>query len=560
MSKLVWKIMVVVLFVGYITAFNYGGCGGGGSDNKTGDSEPTFPGYSGNLTLTGGVIYDGGNMDCGADIAVDNTITTSPVVYVLGAAFTSTTSSGGDAVISKFNSNGDIIAAVRFNGTGGMALAVNQNGVYMTGQRPTPNAYVTAKYDLDLNLITSNALAGDASARAIALDNSGNVYVIGSETHTPAETGNEFDYKIVKYDANLVQQGSPVIYDSGAKDEGSGIAIDNAGNIFVTGMKISGTGYSIVTLKYNSLLALQNTAEYSVNVYYNSNHGLYPKIAVDKNSGSVYVAGTIIGAAGPGDPFRDILLIKYDSSLNQVGTAIYTDGLEGTNLTVDASGNVYVNGNYYDGVVQDAWLVVKYNSALDFQSYFTDKLSSDSMDEPGGIALDSAGNVYLSGITAPTYIQGDMSNFNLRAKRFPPMITTPTAGVVTGTVTYTGSLGPVSASKPIIVVMNPFPDVFDGFVANGTTYQTVTLTASGTFTFTNVPPGQYHLAVLLDVNNDGATTGDPCEIYTPGSDVGSNRHNDEDSPYPATPFTITAGQLYTTSPNISFNDTMRVGQ
>ncbi|MFH1228492.1 MAG: SBBP repeat-containing protein [Planctomycetota bacterium] len=488
-------------------------------------------------------------MDWGSDIAVDSTITTSPVVYVLGSAFTSPTS-GGDAVISKFNSNGDITAAARFSGTGGMALAVNQNGVYMTGQRPSPSAYVTAKYDLNLNLITSTALAGDASARAIALDNSGNVYVIGSDGTT-----NAYNYKIVKYDANLVQQGSPVIYDSGYNDEGSGIAVDNSGNIFVTGMKISGTGYSIVTLKYNSSLVLQNTAEYSTNVYYSTNYGLYPKIALDKNSGSVYIVGTVIGSAGSEDPpFRDILLVKYDSSLNQVGTVVYADGFEGTNLAVDAGGNVYVNGNYYNGVVQDAWLVVKYNSSLVYQSNFTDKSAINSMDEPGGIALDSAGNVYLSGITAPTFIQGDWSNFNLRAKRFPPMASA-TTGVVTGVITYTGSLGPVSASKPIIVVMNPFPDVFDGFVANGTTYQAVTLTASGTFTFTNVPPGQYHLGVILDVNNDSVTTGDPCELYTPGSNAGSNLHSD-----PATAFTVTAGHLYSTSPNIGFNDTMWVGQ
>ncbi|MFA5795216.1 MAG: SBBP repeat-containing protein [Candidatus Brocadiia bacterium] len=416
MSQNWWKYAGLFLLLGAVVILSQGGCGSsGGDDNEDGDSGPLFPGYSGNLTTTGGVIYDGGNMDWGSDIAVDSTITASPVVYVLGAAFASPTGNG-DAVISKFNSSGDITAAARFNGTGGTALAVNQNGVYMTGQRPSPSAYVTAKYDLNLNLITSTALAGDASARAMALDNSGNVYVIGSDG-----TINAYNYKIVKYDADLVQQGSPVIYDSGYNDEGSGIAVDNSGNIFVTGMKISGTGYSIVTLKYNSSLVLQNTVEYSTNVYYSTSYGLYPRIAVDKNSGSVYVSGTILGTAGPGDPFRDILLIKYDASLNQVATAIYADGLEGTNLAVDASGNVYVNGNYYNGVVQDAWLVVKYNSSLVYQSYFTDKSATNSMDEPGGIALDSAGNVYLSGITAPTYVSGDWSNFNIRAKRFPPM-------------------------------------------------------------------------------------------------------------------------------------------
>lgn len=131
-----------------------------------------------------------------------------------------------------------------------------------------------------------------------------------------------------------------------------------------------------------------------------------------------------------------------------------------------------------------------------------------------------------------------------------------TTGTITGTVTYTGSYGPVSASNPIIVFMNPFPDSFGGFVENGTTYQMVSITSSpGTFNFYNVPPGQYHLGVVFDLDDDGVSDGDSCEIYTPGSATGSNYHADPD-----TVFTVTAGAMYTTSPNISFNDSMWVGE
>lgn len=133
---------------------------------------------------------------------------------------------------------------------------------------------------------------------------------------------------------------------------------------------------------------------------------------------------------------------------------------------------------------------------------------------------------------------------------------TPTTGVITGTVTYTGSLGSVSVSKPIIVVMNPYPNAFDNFVANGTTYQTVNLTSSpGTFTFTNVPPGQYHLVAIFDRDSNGVSIGDPTKIYTPGNPAGSNYHAD-----PATAFSVVAGQQYSLLPNISFDDSMWAGQ
>jgi hypothetical protein len=381
----------------------------------------TLPGFSGNLNQTGGVIYDNGNMDWGSDIAVDNATAGGPYIYALGTAFTSTTSAAGSGIIAKFNSAGNILATAKFDGVGGMALAVNQNGVYITGQRPNPSAYVTIRCDLNLNLITATALAGDASARDIALDNSGNVYVIGSEAHTPTTVGNEYDYKMVKYDAGLVQQGSPVIYDSGFKDEGSGIDLDSAGNIYVTGAKIIASTNTIVTVKYNPAWVTQNAAEYSANVYVDTSHGLLPKIAVDRNSGNVFIAGTIGGSTGPGDPPRDFLLIKYSPILASPINVNYPDGLECVNLGLDAAGNVYLFGNYYDGIVQDAWMVVKYNSAMVFQSYFTDKSAANSMDEPGGIALDSAGNIYLCGITAPTYIPSDWSNWNMRIKRFSPL-------------------------------------------------------------------------------------------------------------------------------------------
>lgn len=140
---------------------------------------------------------------------------------------------------------------------------------------------------------------------------------------------------------------------------------------------------------------------------------------------------------------------------------------------------------------------------------------------------------------------------------------TSATGTVTGTVTYTGALGAVGASRPIRVVLDPFPNDFSNFSTNGTFEQlTVLATSPGDFVFTNVPPGQYHLVVALDLDNDGFTDpnpgvagdGDPVEIYTPGNEAGSNSHTDA-----STAFAVIAGQTYSLSPNLTFGDGMRVG-
>ena len=69
-------------------------------------------------------------------------------------------------------------------------------------------------------------------ANAVAVDSSGNVIVVGSETN--AVTG--LDWKIIKYDSagNLLYEA----YYDGAEsldDGATGVAVDSAGNIWVSG-------------------------------------------------------------------------------------------------------------------------------------------------------------------------------------------------------------------------------------------------------------------------------------------------------------------------------------
>ncbi|MBI5756759.1 MAG: hypothetical protein HZA12_07525, partial [Nitrospirae bacterium] len=154
-----------------------------------------------------------------------------------------------------------------------------------------------------------------------------------------------------------------------------------------------------------------------------------------------------------------------------------------------------------------------------------------------GFAIFGGGKylvVIATGFTPNTFIEDDILGGDVYGTFITPIDTSNT-GTVTGTVTYAGSLGPVSASRPIIIILNPFPNEFDNLAINGTFAQQMTLTTSpSNFTFTNVPAGQYHLVVILDIDNNGPSDpnpaitgdGDPVEIYTPGNEAGSNFHAD----------------------------------
>ncbi len=73
---------------------------------------------------------------------------------------------------------------------------------------------------------------------------------------------------------------------------------------------------------------------------------------------------------------------------------------------------------------------------------------------------------------------------------------------LTGTVQYNGAMGPVSSSRPILLVLME------------TGAATAVTTNGGMFTFTGLAPGNYTLAYILDLNDDGRiSVGEPGLIY-----------------------------------------------
>jgi Beta-propeller repeat len=278
---------------------------------------------------------------------------------------------------------------------GGIAVDASGN-VYESGTNTTNFPYqgILVKYDSSGNVVW-NITYSNSSFYGVAVDSSGNVYVSGS-SYITQNGGN--GCLTMKYDSsgNVVWNASYYGY-SGCLPS-IGLAIDASGDVYDGGFiwssgsgGMGGTGTSISSYfaKYDSsgdLVWAQNSFGIS-----DINGTPAPlSFAVDP-SGNVYVAGftTCMNSFCPGS-----FIGKYDSSGN-VLWGVYNPNYTadtGVSVAVDPSGGVYVMtvGN-----------TTKYSSSgnVDWNVPYS---CSGCFIKNGGIAVDSSGNVYVSGVPAPS--------------------------------------------------------------------------------------------------------------------------------------------------------------
>jgi len=198
----------------------------------------------------------------------------------------------------------------------------------------------------------------DDGANAIAIDNSGNVYVTGYSYGS--STGS--DYATIKYDPNGNERWVAHYNGPGNSfDSAYAIALDNFGNVYVTGSSYGGIGtyFDYATIKYDS----NGNQEWVVR--YNGPRNGYDEayaLAID-SCNNVYVTG---GSEGNGtDDFAyDYTTIKYDTNGSQLWVARYdgpTGGQDNAfSLVLDDLGNPYVTGGSDGGNGSD-YVTVKYD-------------------------------------------------------------------------------------------------------------------------------------------------------------------------------------------------------
>lgn len=350
--------------------------------------------------------YLGGSLsDFANGIAVDR-FGNSYVVGGTGSSnFPTRTASQGslkgveDVFVTKINPSGSAIVYSTFLGGGGPdeghGIAVDSAGnAYVTGSAGSFDFPVLgaiqgtwggsgdaflAKLNPSGSLVYSTYLGGSSidNGTGIAVDSAGNAYITGITFSSNLPTVNPFQAaKGAQQDAFVAKinaAGTAWVYvtylGGNAVDEGYAIATDTAGNAYVTGQT--------------------NSTNFPLQSPLRSSNG---------------------GSSGPN-------VDAFVTKLNPVGSALvystYLGGSatdEGTAIAVDSSGNAYVAGftgstdfpvvnpmQLHLASADDAF-VTKLNpagSALVYSTY----LGGGSEDQAYGIAIDQAGNAYVTGRT-----------------------------------------------------------------------------------------------------------------------------------------------------------------
>jgi len=280
------------------------------------------------------------------------------------------------------------------------AVAVDRSGnIFVTGWSGGTNGYdyATVAYSGAGAPLWTNRYHGPGigsyfeSPWAIAADSSGNVFVAG---------GGVNDYATIKYSNagvplwtnNYTGYNGPRGHEDGAR----GVALDSQGNVFVTGYSTLANSYSdYATIKYSN-----TGAPLWTNRYHGPGSGYDGAYAIAVDSGgNIFVTGE---SAGSGNHL-EYTTIKYSNA----GVPLWTNRYHGPGnfddgaraIALDSSGNAFVTGYSTGAGGYDDYATVAYSRAgvpLWTNRYHGPGISGWD-DRASAVAVDGDGNVFVTG-------------------------------------------------------------------------------------------------------------------------------------------------------------------
>ena len=393
----------------------------------------------------------------GEDLAIGVAVDSSGNSYVTGytdGGLDGNSSSGKqDFFLIKYNSSGTKEWTKQEGSSGddyayGVAVDSSDN-IYVTGytDKKLHGNNNSGRFDMFLVKYNSSGArqwtkqlgtSNNEYASAIATDSSDNIYVTGMTwggldgstkpsycmgSGTVRAFKECTDIFLVKYNSSGTKQWVKQLEGSSKSfDNAQGLAVDSSDNIYVAGFTNGGLDgntssgkHDILLVKYNSSGSKQWLQQFG-----SSKNDMGLEVNVD-SKGNIYVTGYteggLDGKTNSGE--RDIFLVKYNSSgtkqwTQQLGTPTFE---EGNGVAVDSSDNIYVSGwtrgkldTYAGG---DDAIVLKYNSSgskqwtrqfgapsfLEKSQYNSSSQMTTSTDKGIGVAVDSSGNIYVTGNT-----------------------------------------------------------------------------------------------------------------------------------------------------------------
>lgn len=430
--------------------------------NITGASNAT-------LTLAAAQFSDAGNYSVLASNSAGSTNSPNAVLNVLPPpGFLWTRKAGGTSTDEGRSMAMDAQGNLFVTGTySGNAVFGTNNLVSVSGGNSAD--IFLAKYDPDGQLKwvrTAGSFNADA-VNGVAVDPAGNVCIGGSAGAYPNFSGTILtnyggnDAFIAKYsgagDLLWVTNFGGV-----STDSANAIAIDDTGRIFVTG-SFNGTGFFGGTIISNTLNGAAFTARFSADgdaewVRASAGNATASGAGIKLDSlGNIFVAGSFGPAfiafggitvtnifTSPTAGFTDLFVAKYDGD----GNVLWVQKAGGSSsetvrgLAVDGGGNSYVVGDYNGTATFGATTLTEtpgFNQTQDVYVMKCDpsgnilwakRAGGTSTDAAGGVAVDSGGNVFITGSYQQT------GNFGGSYFSIPG-----TAGGYTGGINLTNSGG-----------------------------------------------------------------------------------------------------------------------
>ncbi|MCT7956395.1 DUF4347 domain-containing protein [Laspinema palackyanum] len=408
--------------------------------------------------------------DRASDIAVDS----AGNIYLSGyteGSLGGTNAGGRDSWVAKYNSNGtqqwvkqfgssgsDVSNGITVDSAGNVYLTGGASGQLLYGNAGTyqggEDAYI-AKYNNSGNVqwVEMWGTPNYENAKGITIGSGGNLYLTGStDGDWDGTNAGATDAWIGSYNTSGYQQWVRQFGSSGY-DGANGITSDSAGNLYVTGDtdgNLGGTHAGATDAwiaKYDSNGNQQWVRQFGSSGYDGSN-GI-----TSDSAGNLYVTGYTDGnLGGTHAGGQDIWIAKYDSNGNQQWIKQFgssgSDRSDG--IAVDSAGNLYVTG-YTDGNLDgtnaglgDAW-VAKYDSSGTQQ--WIKQFGSDHVDNSFDITVDSAGNPYVAGDTRGTLDGSNVGWYDAWVSKLSPVVSI-TPGTAPSEIGPTTSTFNLTRSEP----------------------------------------------------------------------------------------------------------------
>jgi hypothetical protein len=305
------------------------------------------------------------------------------------------------------------------------------------------NDVFIVKYDPSGNVLWATCFGGTYYdyPNAIATDKNGNAYVVGgfqsdsitagpSTIYNYGPTDSTDDIFVLKISSsgNFLWAKS---FGGDYYDRGQGVATDPSGNVFIAAFFESDSILVGQTEYYNSTAPIQDHNDILIKcdslgdvlwaqTSYDATGGTQAYGLSADQFGNAFMVGRFNGTSlqfgsqtitNQRDGWNDIFIVKYDSS----GNALWANDAGGSlddyagSVTVDAAGNSYVTGFYSSPTAvfgsqqltndttdgSEDIFVAKYDPNGNL--IWANGYGGDQNDVPDGVAVDSVGNVYITG-------------------------------------------------------------------------------------------------------------------------------------------------------------------